>query len=128
MSEKLDDLFGGEPGFPERKSRLGWVRVLLWLGSVLVALGMVGCVGYPYFVLTWLSVPGAAMVLWGWTLADSDLSRVESGHLGFELGPELQKYRKWALVVLVLAAISFVVQMNYLLDGTYEQWLKRLTE
>jgi hypothetical protein len=32
------------------------------------------------------------------------------------------------LVVLVLAALSFVVQMNFLLDGTYEQWLKRLGE
>jgi hypothetical protein len=128
MSNKLDDLFGGETGLRERKSRSGWVRVLVWVGSLLVGLGLFGCVGYPYFVLTWASVPGAAMVMWGWTLADSDLSRVESGHLPFELGPELQKFRKVALVVLVLAALSFVVQMNFLLDGTYEQWLKRLGE
>jgi hypothetical protein len=128
MSEKLDGLFGGEPGFPERKSRVKTVRVLLVIGSIMIGLGLLGCVGYPYFVLTWLSVPGAALVLWAWALADSDLSRVESGHLGFELGPDLQTFRKWALVVLVLAALSFAVQMKFLLDGTYEVWLKQLRE
>jgi hypothetical protein len=61
-------------------------------------------------------------------LADSDLSRVESGHLGFELGPDLQKFRKWALVLLVLAALSFTVQMKFLLDGTYEMWLQQMRD
>jgi len=126
MSEKLDDLFGGEPGFPVKKSRSRLVRGLLIVGIPMVLLGLAGCFGYPYFVLTWLSVPGAGLVLWGWILADSDLSRVESGHLGFELGPELQKYRRWALIALVLAAASFIIQMKFLVDGTYEEWLERL--
>jgi hypothetical protein len=128
MSEKLDGLFGGEPGFPERTSRVKMIRILLIIGSLMVGLGLLGCVGYPYFVLTWLSVPGAALVLWAWILADSDLSRVESGHLGFELGPDLQKFRKWALVLLVLAALSFTVQMKFLLDGTYEMWLQQMRD
>jgi hypothetical protein len=128
MSEKLDDLFGGEPGFPVKKSRVHVVRALLWIGLPMVVLGLVGCLGYPIFVLTWLSVPGAGLVLWAWILADADLSRVESGHLGFELGPELQKYRRWALIALVVSAVSFIIQMKFLVDGTYEGWLERLGE
>jgi hypothetical protein len=127
MSEKLDDLFGGEPGFPVRRSRIKWVRRLQYWGLPMVFLGLLGCVGYPWFVLTWLSVPGAGLVLASWLMADADLARVESGHLGVELGPDLEKYRKVALIALVLSAGSFLLQMNFLVDGTYEAWLTELT-
>ena len=126
MSDKLDELFGGEQGFALRESRIKWVRGLLAVGLPMVTLGVAGCAGYPYFVLTWLSVPGAGLVLWAWLMADADLARVESGHLGFELGPDLERYRKWALIALIASAIGFIVQMKFLVDGTYEAWLTEL--
>ena len=96
------------------------------VGLPMVTLGVAGCAGDPYFVLTWLSVPGAGLVLWAWLMADADLARVESGHLGFELGPDLERYRRWALIALIASAIGFIVQMKFLVDGTYEAWLTEL--
>ena len=128
MSDKLDDLFGGDPGFPARESRIRWIRGLVWVGTPMVLLGLAGCFGYPYFVLTWLSVPGAALFLFAWLLSDTDLTRVESGHLSIELASDLEKYRRWAILLLCVSAVSFMVQMKFLMDGTYESWLSQLAE
>ena len=106
MSERTDELF--DEGRPE--SRVRWVRRMLWIALPLDVFGVVCCT----------SVPGAGLTLAAWALADSEIARVESGHLPTDVAPELTRLKRFALVLLVLCGISFVLQIVLLTNGTYE--------
>ena len=102
------------------------IRLLLWLGGPMVAAGLICCAIYPLFLITWLSVPGATLVLLAWVTSDADLARVESGHLDHKLGSFLHSARRWSFGLLIASALSFMVQIVLLVNGTYEEWLGRL--
>ena len=106
MSERTDELFDDGPP----SSRLRWIKLLLWIALPLDLLGVFCCT----------SVPGAGLTLAAWALADSELARVESGHLPVEVAPELTRLKRFSLMLLVLCGVSFVVQAVLLTNGTYE--------
>ena len=106
MSERTDELFDDAPP----SSRIRWVKRLLWVALPLDLFGVVCCT----------SVPGAGLTLAAWALADSELARVESGHLPVEVTPELTRLKRFSLGLLVLCGFSFILQAVLLTNGTYE--------
>ena len=126
MSKRVDELFGGDPDLPPVKPKGRTINALMWTGGPMVVAGAVGAWSYPIFLVTWLSVPGAALVLVAWIMADSELARVESGYLATDLGDGLEKTRRLAFWLLVISALSFMVQITFLANGTYEAWLLKL--
>ena len=106
MSDRSDELFDDGPP----SSRIRWVKLMLWIALPLDLFGVVCCT----------SVPGAGLTLAAWALADSELARVESGHLPVEVAPELNRLKRFSLVLLVVCGLSFVLQAVLLTNGTYE--------
>jgi len=127
MSKRVDELFGGDPDVPPVRPKGGTIKALMWSGGPMVVAGALGAWSYPLFIVTWLSVPGAALILVAWVMADSELARVESGYLEADLGEGLEKTRQRAFWLLVVSAVSFIVQIVFLVNGTYEEWLIRLS-
>jgi hypothetical protein len=64
----VDELFGGGPGEPQPRLRLGYG--LLGSGLAVAVVGMLCTV-----------VPGAGMVLASWSVAEKEMDRLESGYL-----------------------------------------------
>jgi len=108
VSEGTDGLFSDPPAM----SRIRWIRRLLWVAVPLDLAGVLCCT----------SVPGAGLTLAAWALADADMARVESGHLPQEAAPELLRLKRFALGLLVLCGLSFLLQIVLLSNGTYERW------
>ncbi len=119
MSDRVDQLFGGEPPGPGGSGpqpRTGLILGLLVVAAPLDLFGIVCC----------SSIPGMVLTLAAWLLADGDLARVESGHLPMDKAPALVRLKQVAFGLLVFCGLSFLVQMALLGNGAYERWLVSL--
>lgn len=106
----VDDLFSGDgPAAPvEDRLRTIW-RVLL-IAAPLNACGITCFTG----------VPGAALTLWAWQLAEEERARVESGALPAERGGPVGRARSAAFGMLIFVAASLVAQIFLFTQGFYE--------
>lgn len=60
---------------------------------------------------TFLSVPGAAVTLWAWTLADEELHRVEDAQLGVDAVQRARRDRRIAFGLLAFTSLSLLLQI-----------------
>ncbi|MCB9759415.1 MAG: hypothetical protein H6739_06210 [Alphaproteobacteria bacterium] len=115
MAWKVNRLFGKEND-PGRAARIRLITTLL---VVAVPLDLGG-------VLCCTSLPGAALTMIAWQLADNELARVEEGTLQVSVAPRLHRLRQLALWLLVWCTVTFALQIYLLTSGTYERWLSGL--
>ncbi|MEL6349441.1 MAG: hypothetical protein AAFV53_40435, partial [Myxococcota bacterium] len=110
MSEKVDALFAGEPPPPpiEATPRLRTIR-----NALIVALPM-NLLGIP----CWTGVPGAALTLWVWLQADSEMARVEAGQYASDDAALMMQYRAASGWLLAFCVVSLLTQI-YLLTGSF---------
>jgi hypothetical protein len=116
LSDRVDQLFGSEAGGtpgPGPMPRNNLVLGLLLLAVPLDLFGLVCCT----------SIPGMVLTLSAWLIADTDLAKVESGHLPMEKAPTLVRYKQVAFGLLIFCGLTFIVQMTMLSNGVYESWL-----
>lgn len=97
----VDDLFSGEPPAPAPVERHPTLTRWLVAAAVLDVIGP----------CTFLSVPGAAVTLWAWTLADEELHRVEDAQLGPEVVQRARRDRRIAFGLLALTSLSLLLQV-----------------
>lgn len=106
---RVDALFAGEPPAPPPAlgPRIGAIRAILALGIPLSVLG----------IPCWTGVPGAALTLWAYSLADGALSD------GATAAPDelarVAALRRVAVGGLVFAGASFLVQAWLLSQPAY---------
>lgn len=97
---RVDALFAGEPPAPAAAlgPRIQAIRAVLALGLPLSLLG----------IPCWTGVPGAALTLWAYSLADGAMA--EAGSAAPDELARLAALRRTAVGGLVFAGLSFVVQ------------------
>lgn len=114
---KVDALFAGElPGPVDLGPVLRRLSILISLSVPMNAAG----------VLCFTGVPGAALTLWAWLLADSEAARVREGGVDPVAGARLMRLRGFAAWNLGLCVSSLLVQAWLLTTSFYEQLLSRL--
>ena len=114
---RVDALFAGEMPAPV-DARRGVRRVVLLI-AVAVPLNLAG-------VLCFTGVPGAALTLWAWLLADSEYTRIRESDAGPEALAAVQRARGWAAWNLGLCVLSLLAQAWLLTTNFYEGLLTRL--
>jgi hypothetical protein len=105
MSQAVDELFSGGDGPAPTPA-------LRRIGALLAAGGLSACLG-----LACSAVPGSALVLAGWYLAEKEHSRWESGFYGPDWSLPLRKLRAAARLTAALC-LGIVFLQNLLLCGT----------
>lgn len=105
---QVDELFGGGEGQPG--ARLGRVYGLLVAGLLIGTLGLVCSV-----------VPGAALVLIAWLMAEKELDRVESGYLPKQLRPTVSRAHRLTRAGLVSLILLLFLQVVLLCAGVYHR-------
>lgn len=114
---KVDALFAGDPPAPvDLRPALRRLRWLLWVAAPLNAAG----------VLCFTGVPGAALTLWAWLLADDGAGRVREGGVPADQGADALRLRDWAAWNLGLCVSSLLLQAWLLTTDFYEVLLARL--
>ena len=113
MSERVDQLFAGEPPPPpiDATARIVHLRRTLFLGIVLDVLG----------IPCWTSVPGAVLTLWVWMATDGDRARIANGEYLDEDAAVILRLHKWASMALALCVLSMVLQIFLLSTSFYER-------
>jgi hypothetical protein len=115
---ELDELFGGGRGQVQPRTAL----ILGLLGSGIV-LGVLG--------LACSSLPGGALVLLAWNVAEREMERIESGYLPLDYGPRVTSLRRITWLALLVVIGLFFVQGGLLCTGFYESlwggFLERLS-
>ena len=107
---RVDALFAGEP--PKPPTPAGPVlRKMRWLLAVAIPLDAAG-------ILCWTGVPGAALTVWAWLVADAELARIEAGEYDSADAGRLQALRTLAAWTLGFCVLSLVVQI-YLLSSDF---------
>lgn len=107
---RVDALFAGEP--PRPPTPAGPVlRKLTWLLVFAIPLDALG-------ILCWTGVPGAALTVWAWLVADAELARVEAGEYDAADAERLAGLRTLASLALGFCVLSLVVQI-YLLNTPF---------
>ena len=114
MSSELDDLFGGgsAPPPPPLRDHLGRAR---WVAFGALVANLAGPCCFT-------GVPGAALALWAWYLADEAVERVEAGALPSDRGPSAARTRDWAFRGVMLAGVLLVLQLALFSLGVYEAY------
>lgn len=116
-SPKVDALFAGDAPTPaDNRPAIGRLRWLLGLAIPMNVLG----------VLCWTGVPGAALTLWAWLLADDEAARVRAGEVEGEDGETVLRLRGLAAWNLGLCVVSLLVQAWLLTTSFYELLLARV--
>ncbi len=119
MTNDLDDLFGGAstpPPPPPVRDTLGRMR---WMAFGALLLNLAGPCCFT-------GVPGTALALWAWYLADEAVERVESGALPSERGPAATRTRDWAFRGVMLGGLLLILQLALFSFGIYSlygNWL-----
>lgn len=108
MSNNVEELFG-EAGSGGARPRRGWIIGTLVAGLLLALFGLVCS-----------SVPGGALVLASWYLAQRELDRVDSGFLPLEFRPGLLTLRALVWSGLLLIVGLFILQGLLLWAGAYD--------
>lgn len=103
----IDELFAGGGA---AKPRTGRILTVIGLGLLLTLLGM-AC----------SAVPGGLVVLFGWSMSQKELDRVDSGYLPVENRPALLRLHMVAWACLLLVIACFIVQGVLLWAGVYTQ-------
>jgi hypothetical protein len=116
----LDELFGpddapAEVGAPSTRSAL--VRALVALGLVLATAG-----------LALSSVPGGAVVLAAWYVAERDLARIHAGYLPLDALPGALDARRYAVVGVLAVLVLVAIQAWLLSSGFYHAFWLQLAE
>ena len=107
---RVDALFAGEP--PRAPTPAGPVlRKMQWLLAIAIPLDAAG-------ILCWTGVPGAALTVWAWLVADAELARIEAGEYDSADASRLVALRTVAAWTLGFCVLSLVVQI-YLLSSDF---------
>jgi hypothetical protein len=118
MANDLDDLFGGSSAPPPPPVRDGLARSR-WMAFGALVLNLAGACCFT-------SVPGTALALWAWYLADEAVERVESGALPSGRGPAAARTRDWAFRGVMLGGLLLVLQIALFSFGFYEAYGNQL--
>lgn len=116
--ERVQALFSGDPPAPPVPVE-ATLRRLRWLMGLSLPLNLFG-------VLCWTGVPGAALTLWAWLLADAEANRALSGAFSAEDEIRVVRYRSWAAWNLGFCVLSLVLQTVMMTTPLYEEILARL--
>lgn len=114
----VDALFAGEPPPPPREAA-PLIRRLRLVLMVAVPLDVLG-------IPCWTGVPGAAITLYAWLLADEEIVRVEEGQYEQDAAEELLRLRRIARWALYFSVVSFFVQGVLLATSFYDTWFSTL--
>jgi len=111
--DKVDALFVGDPPPPPEAAApvLRRLRALLWVAIPLNILG----------IPCWTGVPGAALTLWAWLVADGEMARVDAGAYHAEDAAALVRMRRLSAWVLGFCLVSLVIQVYLLSTPAYGQ-------
>lgn len=110
---RVDALFSGDPPLPIIEAG-PVLRRLRWLLALAIPLDLLG-------PLCWTSVPGAALTLWAWLLADGEVARAEEGNYAPADASKLRTLHNFAGVALGLVALSLFAQLVLLGSDFYKQ-------
>ncbi len=115
---RVDALFAGEPLPPpaEAAPRIRRLRVVL---GVALPLNLFG-------VFCWTGVPGAALTLYAWLLADGEVARVEAGEYASDDASQLLRIRTVAAWMLGLCVVLLMGQIWLLNTTFYNRFYDRL--
>jgi hypothetical protein len=98
-------------GAPSPRGAL--VRALVAVGSLLATTG-----------LAWSSVPGGAVILGAWYVAERDLARIHAGYLPIDAEPDALDARRYAVVGVLGLLVLLAIQAWLLSSGFYHVfWL-----
>ncbi len=117
-SPKVEALFAGEPPPPpvDPAPRIRRLRVVLAAAAPLLLLA----------IPCWTGVPGGALALLAYVLADAELVRIEGGLYSAEACDQLLRLRSRARLSLMVAIGTFLVQIGLLATSFYDAWLEVL--
>lgn len=115
---RVDALFAGEPPPPPREAAPLIRRLKLTL-AVAVPLDLLG-------IPCWTGVPGAAITLYAWLLADEEVVRVDEGVYEPDAAEELLRLRAIARWALYFSVVSFFLQGLLLATSFYDTWFATL--
>ena len=106
----MDALFAGEPPPAPLAAgpRIRRLKIVLGLALPMNLLG----------VTCWTGVPGAALSLYGWLLADVEVARVEAGEYATEDAAALMRLRTLSAWTLAFCVVSLMLQI-YLFNTAY---------
>jgi hypothetical protein len=107
----LDELFEAPEAPASRGAptpRGGLVRALVAAGSLLATVG-----------LALSSVPGGALVLGAWYVAERDLARIHSGYLPIDAESDALDARRYAVVAVLGLLVVLALQAWLLSSGFY---------
>lgn len=113
MSERVDQLFAGEPPPPpiDAAARITTLRRTLGIAIALDVLG----------IPCWTSVPGAVLTLWVWMGTEADRARIVNGEYLEEDAAAIMALRRWASLALVFCVLSMLLQIFLLSTSFYER-------
>jgi len=115
---RVDALFAGEP--PPAPALAGpRIRRLQLILVVAIPLDVLG-------VPCWTGVPGAALTLWAWLLADSEVARVEAGEYTTGDAARLMRLRTISAWALGFCVVSLLIQTWLLSTVFYNRFYDRL--
>jgi hypothetical protein len=110
MTEQVDELFGDASTQP--KPRIALITSLLASGMLMALLG-----------LACTSVPGGLMVLWSWSLVETEVGRIDSGYLAEDWRSTLTLLKQLVWIGLGIIMALFLMQLFLLQAGVYpELW------
>ena len=117
-SARVEALFSGEPPPPpaDPAPRIRRLRLVLALAAPLLLLA----------IPCWTGVPGGALALLAFVLADAELVRIEGGLYSAEACDTLLRLRARARLALLVAIATFLVQIGLLATSFYDLWLEVL--
>jgi len=115
--EQVSALFAGDPP-PAPASVDATLRRLRWLIGLSLPLNALG-------VLCWTGVPGAALTLWAWLLADAEATRAAAGAFSAEDADRVVRYRSYAAWNLGFCVVSLIGQALLMATPLYETMLSR---
>ena len=120
MSEKVDDLFAGEPPPPpiDAASRLRAIRIILWMAAPMNLFG----------ILCWTGVPGAALTLWAWLQTDGEMSTLEEGVYTPDDAAQFTTLRNVSAWMLGFCVVSLIAQVLLLTTNFYTALWAILTQ
>ena len=116
--QKVDALFSGEPPPPpiDAGRRIHTLKVML---AIAIPLDLFG-------IPCWTGVPGAALTLVAWLMADGDLARIEAGQFSSEDAATLLRLRTVSAWTLGFCVLSLLVQVWLLSTPAYPRLFEAL--
>lgn len=112
----VDELFGGGKAPPPSDDRLRVIVRWLVFGAILDLAGPCCFTG----------VPGAAVTLWAWYLADEEVTRAENGLLDPAVARRAVKVRATAFALLLVTSALILLQIGLFVVGFYPSALRAL--